>query len=141
MTPFLCKTCGETDPANFPIEVGKHLHSRCRACRTRLRARRTPEERRRQLLASKWQMTPEQYDSQLARQGNRCATCRLPHEERIDSRSWPVDHDHLTGRIRGILCGSCNRALGYVDDNVNTLSRMVTYLHLYGSSLARKELT
>ena len=43
---------------------------------------------------------------------------------------WSIclDHDHATGIIRGWLCGSCNRALGYVSDNPQLLRQLASYL-------------
>lgn len=39
-----------------------------------------------------------------------------------------VDHDHLTGAVRGVLCGPCNRALGLVHDSIPTLIALIRYL-------------
>jgi recombination endonuclease VII len=39
-----------------------------------------------------------------------------------------IDHDHETGAYRGVLCANCNKALGLVNDNIETLQGLVTYL-------------
>ena len=50
-----------------------------------------------------------------------CATCGS--KERLC-----IDHDHVTGKVRGMLCDDCNLALGKVKDSIDTLTRMVEYL-------------
>lgn len=51
----------------------------------------------------------EQYEEMLAAQDDRCAICRKAPPE---GRRLAVDHDHDTGRVRGLLCTACNAALG-----------------------------
>ncbi len=60
-------------------------------------------------------------------QAGRCAICL---ERLIDdgSRQAHVDHDHKTGRVRGILCVDCNVGLGRFKDDVSALRRAVEYL-------------
>ena len=43
-----------------------------------------------------------------------------------------VDHNHKTGRVRGILCSFCNTALGKFDDSVGLLARAIEYLEVCG---------
>jgi hypothetical protein len=61
----------------------------------------------------------------LSKQGDVCAICATDKPTRV---GWVVDHCHSTGRVRGILCGNCNTALGMVKDNPETLLAAVTYL-------------
>lgn len=61
----------------------------------------------------------------LEAQGNRCAACGSREPGR---RGWHVDHDHKTNRVRGILCGHCNSALGFARDDTITLQRLIDYL-------------
>lgn len=55
-----------------------------------------------------------------------CAICRTP--ERTDGHRFCVDHDHRSGRVRGLLCYNCNRALGIFGDSVEAIQRVVDYL-------------
>ena len=68
-----------------------------------------------------------EYDALLARQGGVCAVC---YEDRRDSRDreMPVDHDHDSGAIRGILCDNCNRIIGLFQDDPRILRNAVRYL-------------
>jgi hypothetical protein len=70
-------------------------------------------------------LTLDQYNARLASQGERCAICRIEDPGR---RGWEVDHDHETGEIRGILCASCNAALGFLDDDPAAFRRAALYL-------------
>ena len=58
----------------------------------------------------------------LATQGGLCAACKT-------DRPQHVDHDHKTGRVRGMLCFLCNQALGNVRDDIKRLHGLIDYLH------------
>lgn len=64
------------------------------------------------------------YDAQLRKQGGGCAICGEPPK----SRRLHVDHDHLTGDVRGLLCWTCNAVLGRARDNVARLQGAALYL-------------
>lgn len=62
----------------------------------------------------------------LRYQGGKCFICQRATGKR---RRLAVDHDHKTGRVRGLLCNPCNRdVLGHLRDSVAALERAVTYL-------------
>jgi hypothetical protein len=64
-------------------------------------------------LKRKYGLTIEQYEAMLTEQGGGCGICgRAPS----DSFSLHIDHDHRTGRVRGLLCFVCNSSLGELDD-------------------------
>ena len=68
---------------------------------------------RRSHLKRKYGLSLDEYDAMLARQGGGCGICGREPSDRI---SLHVDHDHRTGRIRGLLCFVCNSSLGDLDD-------------------------
>jgi len=75
-------------------------------------------------------ITPEEYESRLREQNGVCAICKQP--EAVVSYSGTImlsiDHDHQTGRIRGLLCNRCNRMIGLANDSVERLMDAVEYL-------------
>lgn len=66
------------------------------------------------------------YQVKLKAQGNACAICKMPAGS--DTRRLHADHDHKTGRFRGILCSRCNTAIGLFKDEPALLLNAVTYL-------------
>ena len=80
---------------------------------------------RKSYLKRKYGITPEEYDKLLAEQGGGCAICGRPPTPGI---SLHVDHDHVTGAIRGLLCFRCNNALGDFDDDHDRLRAALSYL-------------
>ncbi len=68
------------------------------------------------------------YESTLTEQGNVCAICLKPNTSK--KRCLAVDHHHDTGKVRGIVCNGCNRALA-VFDNPELLKQVQAYLKKY----------
>lgn len=62
------------------------------------------------------------YEFGYRSRGGRCDICRTVHP------TLCVDHDHVTGTIRGLLCNNCNAGLGFFADNAEWLQRAATYL-------------
>ena len=75
----------------------------------------------------KYNITLQQYDDMLAKQDGHCAICDAVHN--ADGTRLCVDHDHKTGKIRGILCTACNTLLGYVNDDISILAKAIDYLN------------
>lgn len=72
-------------------------------------------------------ITPAEYDALLARQGGGCALCGW--SDASNKKMFPhVDHCHVTGRVRGILCDNCNMAIGKMKDNPDRLRAAAAYL-------------
>ena len=90
--------------------------------------RQRPENKRRERdghLRRKFGITIEQYEEMLAAQDGRCAICRSKARSDI---SLHVDHDHKSGRNRGLLCFRCNNVLGDLKDDPDRLLAALSYL-------------
>ena len=69
-------------------------------------------------------ITEQKYNELSVLQNHVCAACLLPD----DKQALCVDHDHKTNKIRGLLCRSCNLALGNAKDSISTLRGLIIYL-------------
>ena len=76
-------------------------------------------------------MTIADYRELLDKQGGVCAICKSSDpgcKGETNELAFHVDHCHETNKIRGLLCGPCNRGLGYFKDNLDSLKNAMEYL-------------
>ncbi len=73
----------------------------------------------------KFGLTGADFNRMLAEQGGVCAICRNVCKT---GKRLAVDHDHATGRVRGLLCANCNTGLGKFGDSLLTLEAACAYL-------------
>lgn len=73
-------------------------------------------------LKFRYGLTLEDYDQMVADQHGTCAICERPDLKLC------VDHDHGTGRVRGLLCHDCNLAIGKLEDDAARADRAAEYL-------------
>ncbi len=120
----VCDTCGENKLlSEFPPA---RYGPKCFACRAEATHNLSLKEVRRfQMLPATYGIDRAYYEKQLAEQDGRCAICRLPPPP---GKVLCVDHCHMTGAVRGLLCNSCNTALGQFKDSIPSLQRAVDYL-------------
>jgi Zn-finger nucleic acid-binding protein len=114
----------ETDPAGVRASNAAHRR-RWRANNPGYkRYEETDDAKRERKLVRKYGITLAEYDGMHTAQGGVCAICNEP--ERIDRR-LAVDHCHVTGRVRGLLCAMCNTAIGKLRDSTELLERALHY--------------
>lgn len=85
--------------------------------------------------ARKYGMAPNEFEFYWTAQMGKCFICneqmkmpRLGRGQLLDAVA--VDHDHKTNKVRGLLCGACNRGLGMFKDDVERLKSAIKYLEL-----------
>ena len=83
---------------------------------------------RKSALKKNYGITIKQYDILFAKQNGVCAICHKPEGV---SKYLCVDHNHNSGKVRGLLCRKCNLALGHIDDSILILEEMIKYLKKY----------
>lgn len=81
-------------------------------------------------LMSNFGITLSDYAALAAEQDNKCAICANPETEMRNGKvkALAVDHDHATGKVRGLLCVACNTGLGKLGENRNVLLSAIRYL-------------
>lgn len=124
-----CQTCKEYLPRTAFCGGGNY--PRCRKCDKEAQAKyklANPVKFRlaatKKRLKHSYNLDWEDYERMLQEQDNLCKICGK------DNNGWKlaVDHCHETGIIRGLLCNTCNRALGLLNDDAATLRKAADYL-------------
>lgn len=109
-----------------PEQLARHrLAVKAWAARPENKAKRKLQARTREKY-QKYGMTEEAYKSMLGTQRGVCAICGG-----INDNGWElyIDHDHATGKVRGLLCHKCNVSLGLTGEKISTLENMIKYLN------------
>jgi Recombination endonuclease VII len=81
--------------------------------------------RRKHRLRCVYGISLEEYDAMLDRQGGVCAICKKKPDE---GKVLFVDHCHMTGMVRGLLCHKCNMVLAFGNDDPDILRAAIAYL-------------
>jgi hypothetical protein len=129
LKPVKCPQCGEADRTKFYVDKnGYKASSVCREChkaQCRVRWHAKPELDRQASRAYKYGITADNFKQMFETQQGKCAIC---NEEPKTKRGLHVDHDHETGKVRGLLCHGCNVALGSFKEDVTLLNKAIEYL-------------
>lgn len=136
-----CNKCEETkDLSSFHKRTSKKdgLDCWCKVCvkaysknayatneKLRLRSKEIAFRR-------KYKFSLQEYDNLAIKQNFRCKSCgeeeKSPNSYKTGILPLAVDHDHLTGKVRGLLCSRCNKALGLLDDSPLKIEALLKYL-------------
>lgn len=101
----ICKDCKELKPISEFYRLRSWYGSYCRSCHYI----RTSKDARWRTIKSKYGLTRIEFELMLVSQDSKCAICKSKTE-------LVVDHDHTTGKVRGLLCRRCNFVLGILED-------------------------
>jgi hypothetical protein len=122
-----CKRGHELTDENVVVYFRKDRNVTERACLPCRRVRwQAGGSQRSKWLKHKYGITQADYDALFEAQSGLCAVCRKP--EVIKDAPLRVDHNHHTGKVRGLLCHHCNVALGHFKDDPQLLRAAMEYL-------------
>ena len=108
---IICSRCGEKKPRAYK-KVG--TCKECHKIKGMLSSKkRTSDQNRRNNLWYKYGVSIEQYNNMFKTQQGCCAICGI-HQTQL-KRSLFVDHNHITGKVRSLLCSACNFSLGHYE--------------------------
>lgn len=127
-----CSKCGiEKELSDFYFRKDRQCHrADCRDCF--LKSKDKVKERKFH-LDKKYNITLDQYNDMYEEQQGRCAICGTD-QPGGSGIHFAVDHDHVTGQVRSLLCQGCNTGLGKFKDNPDLLRAAQLYLLLHDSN-------
>jgi hypothetical protein len=131
-----CNVCGESKAlTEYYVNNKGNLHGKCKKCYVKKQQETyDPVKKRNENLKRCYGITLDEYNNLLNNQNGKCATCGTTKPGgRKSGRGggtnvFVVDHCHNTGAVRGLLCHSCNRAMGLLGDNTHIIEEMIKYL-------------
>lgn len=127
-----CSQCKKLlDFNHFDLDKRSYngIKSTCKKCSRNLMVKiyeKNKNNYKEKKLIKAYGITLKEYNNRISRQNGVCAICK--NENPPNSGSLAVDHDHITGKVRGLLCIMCNRGLGNFYDNVEYLQSAIEYL-------------
>jgi hypothetical protein len=80
-------------------------------------------------LKSRYNMTVEDYINMYEHQDGVCAICTKKPKQ----KDFYIDHDHVTGKVRALLCKHCNCALGFFRDDSILMNKAIHYINFFTS--------
>mgnify|MGYP003109650548 FL=1 len=113
----MCNICNITKPIRgFDKDKTKKdkLQGTCKSCR---------KDYRLKLNLDKFKLTMQEYNDMLKEQNYLCSICFVD-----EGKSLCIDHDHITNKVRGLLCSRCNKGLGLLGDSILAVKSALKYL-------------
>lgn len=127
-----CRKCTEIKALTCFSKSTTHkdgYYASCKKCRSISSSKWNKANRERTTnnsLLWKYGINLDQYQLMLTQQEGKCFCCKKDQSQLTQALS--VDHCHTTGKVRGLLCQECNKAIGLIKDNVETAERITQYL-------------
>lgn len=122
----VCRRCGEEKTID-KFHTTRKKRFLCRKCHNKryVELRKLDPKRYRSYIRKYARgVTREQYDSMVLAQNGVCVICSGVS----NNKELAVDHCHVTNKVRGLLCDSCNRGIGLLKEDILILHRAIEYI-------------
>lgn len=136
-----CRKCQVEKPVSeFTLCISRgrntvYLSCDCKKCRSVAshdwkvkNPSKAKRKRLRSRLRNRYGLELQDYERMLVSQGGACEVCKNPPKE---GTRLHVDHDHLSGKVRALLCNGCNGALGKAQDDPDLLRNLALYIERF----------
>jgi hypothetical protein len=132
----VCKRCGIEKPITEYYKTSDRKAGHKTICKECIKADPLTEDKKTYMrnyskdyhLKVNYGLSREDYNSMLKNQNNCCAICGV-HETETKMGKLYVDHNHSTGKVRGLLCHNCNASLGLMKESIDSLAAAISYLN------------
>jgi Recombination endonuclease VII len=94
--------------------------------KAKLYRKKYPDKVRNSMLSQTYGISLEDWNSLFVAQGSQCKVCGADTPR--GNKFWHTDHNHETGRVRGILCSTCNQTIGFVERNLVSLFSLIEHI-------------
>lgn len=131
----VCKTCKKLKQqksfyVSYTYKNNKTYSVECKKCsckRTVEYGRKNKDRRYEASIKFLYGITTEDYNRMLLEQNGVCKICGRT-ETHAKKKKFNIDHNHITGKVRGLLCNRCNVGLGKFKDDIEILKKAIGYL-------------
>jgi hypothetical protein len=104
------------------------VRSICKSCYKEYPKKQRKDYMREYDLMKSYSITKNDYEALLKQQDNKCKICGSEPPSIGKKKYLCVDHDHKTGKIRGLLCDKCNRGIGLLNDDYKIIQNALNYI-------------
>jgi hypothetical protein len=120
-----CLLCNRENTRIWRLANKDVVNQKARDYRQTERGKANVDKHNRANRFKRYGITEEDYQAMVADQGGVCKICGQPPSDRM----WlDIDHDHETGKVRGLLCSQCNTAIGLLREDPEVLAAAALYL-------------
>ena len=137
----MCKICRNRRESNRKMKRYRNDSeyrakvNECNRKQSRERTLKNPDYQIDLHMKSRYDISLKEYNELFESQKGVCAICQKPETQKHNDKikRLHIDHDHVTGKIRALLCSECNTGIGKFKDNIEILHKAISYLEKHSN--------